>query len=173
MSIKPPSPSEEFGNGSLTGYTSLTEPVNPVYRQFADRITADARTAAGAGRRSDAFDWLTGDWLWSGFPVHFQSTPFGIATNDDTPFLIHHAASGMWLLVLTDPSSFGILVGLPLRDGKAAFSGDVTIEGIPARLRQKWTLQDDGSIEIVNYSFDAGTWEPLDRSRLRRLNPSA
>lgn len=140
------------------------------YRQFTDQIAADASRSAGTIPPPSDFAWLAGDWIWHGQPVRIANTVFGLSFNND-PFLIHNAASGMWVLVLADPDAFGILIGFGLRDGEARFTGDVTIDDQPVRLRQTWRRVPVFGVEVLNERFSDGQWQPWDRALLERATP--
>lgn len=139
------------------------------YRKFTDRIAADASRAAAPLVQS--FSWLPGPWLWHARPVSFAPAPYGYSLAG-SPFLIHNAASGMWLLVLSDPTAFGILIGLDMRQGVARFTGDVSIDSHSVQLRQTWRRIDDDTLQIENERYTGDHWCLWDRSLLTRLKPS-
>ena len=141
-----------------------------VYRQFTDRIAAEASRSASAFPVPSGFSWLACEWTWLGQPALFAKTLYGVSLNAQ-PFLIHHAEAGMWILVLADPGAFGILIGRGMETGEARFTGDVTIGGQPVRLRQTWRRDEESSVEIVNERFSDNRWQRWDRSRLVRLTP--
>ena len=155
----------------IPGYTDRQHRVNPIYRKFADQIADDAARSASASSHSNAFDWLQGEWLWQEEPVRFETTPYGIARQTSVPYLIHNAPSGMWILALSEPTAFGMLVGLPPKNGEAQFSGDITIDGQSVRLRQTWRRREN-SVEIRNERLEAGQWKRWDLTLLERVTPA-
>lgn len=76
----------------------------------------------------------------------------------------------MWVLVLSDPGAFGILIGLTLRDGLVRFTGDVTIDGSPVRLRQSWRVVNDNEVEVCNERIVDSLWQLWDRGFLSRAS---
>jgi hypothetical protein len=143
------------------------------YRKFTDRVALDAAHAASAAASVELFSWLTGHWLWRGNPVHFALAPYGISLQPaGRPFLIHNAASGLWLLVLSDPAAFGILIGPEPRAGTARFSGHVTIGRKSVELHQIWRRIDEETIEVEDERRNGEHWQLWDRSRLQRVKPS-
>jgi hypothetical protein len=144
------------------------------YRKFTDQVAADAANSALADSAANPFSWLAGDWLWHGEPRTFALAPYGVSLQpSNEPFLIHNAASGLWLLVLADPAAFGILIGQAPNAGRARFSGHVSISEQPVELRQTWRRLDEDVVEIENERRDDGFWQLWDRSRLegvRRVN---
>jgi hypothetical protein len=140
------------------------------YRQFTDQLAADASGSASTTPHPSDFAWLVGDWIWQGQPMRFAKTAYGLSCNGD-PYLIHNVASSMWILVLADPDAFGILIGLGLRKGDARFTGDVTIDGQPVRLRQTWRRDREFAVEIRNERHHDGQWMLWDQSLLERVTP--
>lgn len=140
------------------------------YRKFIDQIAADAARAGTAVPHPPVYSWLDGAWAWQGRPVRFARTDYGIS-RDGHPFLIHNASTGMWVLVLSDPGAFGILIGLTIRNAQVRFTGDVTIDGQPVRLRQTWRVLNDYEIEISNEREIDSLWQLWDRAILKRITP--
>lgn len=140
------------------------------YRQFIDQIAADASRSASTIPPPSDFAWLAGDWIWQGRSVSFSTTPYGLSCKSD-PYLIHNAASQMWILVLSDPDAFGILIGLALRNGVARFTGDVTIDDETVRLRQTWRRTGTFTVEIKNERYAEAEWQVWDQSLLERVTP--
>jgi len=116
------------------------------------------------------FAWLAGEWTSTEHAVSFSNTAYGVSV-DGRPFLIHDADSGMWILVLGDPDAFGILIGLGLRAGIARFSGDVTIDGVPVRLRETLRRVQELAIEIRTEKQIDGNWQLMDQCVLERVKP--
>lgn len=139
------------------------------YRKFIDQIAADAARAGVAVPHPPAYSWLAGVWNWHGRCVRFAQAGYGISRDGD-PFLIHNASTGMWVLVLSDPGAFGILIGLALRDGLVRFTGDVTIDGSPVRLRQSWRVVNDNEVEVCNERIVDSLWQLWDRGFLSRAS---
>lgn len=139
-----------------------------VYRQFTDKIAADASRSVSTLPHPSAFAWLIGEWIWLGDAVHFAGAPYGISLNAD-PFLIYNAEAQMWILALADPDAFGILLGLGKRNGEARFTGDVTIAGEAVRLRQTWRRRQEYTVEIENERYSEGHWLLWDRAILERV----
>ena len=144
--------------------------MHSVYREFTERIAADASRSVASIPHPSVFNWLAGEWTWLGQPAHFANSPYGLSLNGN-PFLIHNADAGMWILVLNDPDAFGILIGLGLRNGEARFTGDVSIAGQPVRLRQTWRLHHEIAVEIENERFSGNAWQFWDRALLERVTP--
>jgi len=144
-----------------------------VYRKFTDRVAADAASAAGASPEARAFDWLAGDWRMDDHKVGLAAAPYGIVMlPEGEPFLIHNAAADMWVLVLTDPAAFGILIGLKMVNGAAQFAGDVTIGAQPVRLRQVWRVTGQHTIELTTDRWEDGRWVRWDYALLERITPA-
>jgi hypothetical protein len=144
--------------------------VKSAYRKFIDQIAADAVRAGAAVPHPPVYTWLAGSWAWQGRPVRFAHTEYGIS-RDGNPFLIHNASTGMWVLVLADPGAFGILIGLTIRNAQVRFTGDVTIEGEPIRLRQTWRILNDNEVEIRNERMTDSLWQLWDCAILARVTP--
>lgn len=141
-----------------------------LYRRFTEQIAADAARVVTGHPRRDAFAWLNGDWIWCGKPVHFSPAGFGVARKPSgDPFLIHNTVADMWVLVLSDPAAFGVLIGLEMKNGTATFSGDVTVGGKSVRLRQIWRQTSDSTVEISNQRFDGRQWEVWSTDLLQRI----
>lgn len=119
-------------------------------------------------RATNPFAWLAGDWIWQGQPVTFALAPYGIS-HDREPFLIFNATVNMWVLALADPDSFGVLVGLPPKNARARFSGQVNISGESVELRQTWHLLDADNVDIENERHEGNLWVLWDRARLTRV----
>ena len=126
--------------------------MHSVYQEFTDQIAADASQAVATIPHPPVFSWL-------GQPALFAKTLYGVGLNA-RPFLIHHEEADMWILVLADPDTFGILIGHGMLTGEARFTGDVTIGGQPVRLRQTWRREAE---------FSDKRWQRWDRSGLVRL----
>jgi hypothetical protein len=146
---------------AASAYTVRQDSVDSLYRQFTDRMAKEAaRTASGLACCA-GFAWLEGEWTWCGDPVLFESAPYGISiqTGDEgpKPFLIHRCDAEMWLLVLSDPTSFGILIGLHSNPESARFTGDVVIDGEPVRSRQTWR-RSEGAVEIEEERMENRRW---------------
>ena len=144
--------------------------MNEEYRLFTEQLAADAANGSRALRASNPFAWLSGNWTWHGQPVTFAVAPYGISYGPD-PFLIFNPTVRMWVLAVTDPDSFGILVGLPLKNGRARFSGLVNIAGEMVELRQSWYVLDADNVEIENERREDNVWTLWDRARLQRAKP--
>jgi hypothetical protein len=144
--------------------------LNEEYRTFTEQLAADAASGSVALRTVNPFAWLAGNWNWHGQPVAFAVTPYGISYGAD-PFLIFNATVCMWVLAVTDPDSFGILVGLPPKNNRARFSGLVNIAGEMVELRQTWYLLDADNVEIENERREGNVWTLWDRARLERAQP--
>jgi hypothetical protein len=143
------------------------------YRKFTDRVALNAAHSASAAASAELFSWLLGDWLWHGVPVHFALAPYGLSLQPaNEPFLIHNSASGFWLLVLSDPTAYGILIGTDPRAGQARFSGHVTIGRNSVELQQVWRRIGEEYIEIENHRRNGDHWQLWERSRLQRVTPS-
>lgn len=144
--------------------------MNQEYRTFTEQLAADAAGSSCVQDAVNPFAWLAGSWIWHGQSLQFSKTPYGIAT-EAAPFLIFNATVGMWILAVTDPDSFGILVGLPPKNGRARFSGLINIAGEMVELRQTWHLLDANNVEIENERREGNLWTLWDRARLERVNP--
>jgi hypothetical protein len=144
--------------------------LNEEYRTFTEQLAADAARGSVLLRTVNPFAWLAGNWTWQGQPVTFAVAPYGISYGAD-PFLIFNATVRMWVLAVTDPDSFGILVGLPPKNNRARFSGLVNIAGEMVELRQTWHLLDADNVEIENERREGNVWTIWDRARLERAKP--
>lgn len=141
------------------------------YREFTDRIAAQA--AAAAPPPAD-FAWLAGRWRWGGKPIRIDATPYGLSvarSGRPKPFLIYNAPAAMWLLVVSDPAAFGLLIGQSMRDGVARFTGDIHLNGEQIQLRETWRLNPDRSLDILYERRLDGTWEIWDRAVLEPAKP--
>ena len=143
--------------------------MNQEYRTFTEQLAADAARGSVDFRAVNPFAWLSGVWTWQGQPVVFTVTPYGVA-HDANPFLIFNPTVHMWVLAVTDPDSYGILVGLPPKNNRARFSGLVNIAGEMVELRQTWYLLDTNNVEIENERREDNIWTLWDRGRLHRVN---
>lgn len=145
--------------------------MNQEYRTFTEQLAADAARSSRVLHTLNPFAWLSGNWTWHGQTVTFAVAPYGISHESD-PFLIYNATVRMWVLAVTDPDSFGILVGLPPKNGRARFSGLVNIAGDMVELRQTWYLLDADNVEIENERREGHVWTLWDRARLERVQPA-
>jgi hypothetical protein len=141
------------------------------YRTFTKQLAADAASGSHGLRVANPFAWLSGTWTWHGQPVTFAVTPYGVALGPN-PFLIFNASVRMWVLAVTDPDSYGILVGLPPKQGRVRFSGLINIAGEMVELRQTWHLIDNDNVDIENERREGNLWTLWDRARLERVQPA-
>ena len=139
------------------------------YRTFTEQLAADAASNSRVLRNGNPFAWLSGTWTWHGHPVTFAVTPYGIALGA-SPFLIFNASVRMWVLAVTDPDSYGILVGFPPKHGRIRFSGLINIAGESVELRQTWHLIDNDNVDIANERREGALWTLWDHARLERLH---
>ncbi|MBI2685437.1 MAG: hypothetical protein HYX27_03900 [Acidobacteria bacterium] len=143
-----------------------------LYRKFTDQVAADAANVTPVHPHRNAFAWLAGEWRWQDKPVRFSTAPYGIALYPSgDPFLIHNAASDMWVLVVADPTAYGILIGTAMRRGEARFTGEVTIASRTVQLRQIWRRIDDETVEIENHRFKSNRWQTWDRGLFKKFVP--
>jgi hypothetical protein len=131
-----------------------------------------AESAAATDPLPSDFAWLSGPWTWQGEPAVFSIEPYGIGIGGE-PYLVFHGASGLWVLALAGPGAFGILIGSGMRGKRARFTGDVTVDGAPVRLRQTWRLGPDNAVEIENERQMNREWELWDRSLLKPVRLKA
>lgn len=107
-----------------------------------------------------------------GEPVRFALASYGIsiqtAKEGPKPFLIYRSEAEMWVLVLSDPSAFGVLVGLPPNRGEVRFTGEISLNGQTVRLRQTWHLLDD-AVEIEEDLMENRRWRPSGTRCLERV----
>jgi hypothetical protein len=161
-----------------------------VYERFAEKVAADAEYAARAAQPSaerELFAFLEGEWEWElQIPatavtprrearghIRFQRTGYGISAmrpgGDPIPFLIYDPFSEMWILVMAEPTAYGILAGLGLRNGRVLFTGEMTLMGVTMRLRQTWIVESDSQIRLLSDEHIDGGWERVDEGSWRRL----
>jgi hypothetical protein len=160
-----------------------------VYERFADRIASTpgyVALAAAPPPDFPDFAWLAGDWSWE---MHIHSTPttpervatgeftylckgasvwIRTANMDPLPYFTYDPFNKLWVLSMTNRTSYGIMTSPGWRDGVITFEGDMTFMGVSMHLRQAIHKKSNDEMLSVNEERLEGSWVQVDHIVTRR-----